>query len=315
MQSYNGVRVLVTGGAGFIGSHIVDALVEHGARVIVLDNFSTGSRENLKQVANHITIMRGDVTDRTTCIIAATDCSIIFHCAALTSVPESIENPQACFSTNIIGTHTMLEAARIVKARRIIFSSSAAVYGNQEGICREDDPCFPTSPYGFSKQCGELLCKQYAQIYGIDTVCLRYFNVFGSRQNGDAAHAGVVAKLRLQFARNKPIVLFGDGTQTRDFVSVKTIAEANIAAGIMRLENHHTVINVASGRSMSLRELVAQLHAEYPTWNQDISFLPQRPGDIKHSAADCKKLIALQEAHRHHQHLVPPQSTAHQIAP
>lgn len=288
---YHNKPVLVTGGAGFIGSHITEQLVNIGARVTVLDNLSTGKLTNLDAVIDKITFITGDITDYQTCLQATHNQSIVFHGAAVVSVPESVAQPILCHEINTQGVNTLLEAARSNIVNRVLFSSSSAVYGAQNSTCSEETLCAPTSPYGFSKLMGELYCQQYAQVYGLKTLCLRYFNVYGPRQNAQGAHAGVVAKLRQHMANNQPITLFGDGLQTRDFSPVGDIAAANITLGALPPEYFTgQAINIARGTSITLLELIEQLRKEFVDYNQPITFSNPRTGDILHSAADCTKL-------------------------
>ncbi len=291
---YTNCAVLVTGGAGFIGSHVVEQLVELGARVTVLDNLSTGSMKNLKKVKDSITFLRGDITNLDSCLHATHNKDIIFHLAAFISVPDSIKHPDACHAINVDGTFNMLEAARINKVKRFVFSSSAAVYGSRDGICTETLPCNPESPYGFSKRIGELYCQQYARTFGIHAVALRYFNVYGDKQNPNGAYAAVVAKFKHQIKNNKPITIFGDGQQTRDFISVKNVAHANLTLGIHADKMRGEIVNIATGKSITLLELIELLKEEFPAYNQEIEFKPTRSGDIKNSIADCSKYQSLQ---------------------
>lgn len=287
LHFYKNKKVLVTGGAGFIGSHLVEALVALGAYVTVLDNFSTGSEENLASVRDQISIIDGDITEYQTCLQATHNSSIIFHLAALISVPESCQNPRACHETNVTGTHNLLEAARQNNTQRFIFSSSAAVYGPHEGLCSETTPCNPCSPYGLSKVMGELYCHQYAQLYELETTVLRYFNVYGDRQK---ANTGVVAHFRHSLATGVPLTIHGDGMQERDFVPVQTIVTANLLLGSTpRATVNDHIFNIATGTSISLISLVNRLKSQYPDYNHPIRFVPARPGDIRLSAADCTK--------------------------
>jgi nucleoside-diphosphate-sugar epimerase len=282
--------VLVTGGAGFIGSHVVEKLVSKGAHVTVLDNLSTGTLDNLEKVKHSITFLRGDIVDLETCITAAKHTSIIFHLAAKVSVAESVENPQLCYETNVIGTANMLDAALKNNVSRFIFSSSAAVYGFQENQCHEEMTCKPESPYGHSKLIGELLCQRYWRLYGLETVCLRYFNMYGERQKAYSAYSSAIATFKAHLEKNEPITIFGNGLQTRDFTPVSLAVEANEQMAIFDkkyVAGH--VFNIASGRSVTLLALIEQLKKDYPHFCNEIKFIPARPGDIVHSAADIGK--------------------------
>lgn len=292
---YDGIKVLVTGGCGFIGSHLVELLVAEGAQVSVIDNFSTGKRENLADIADRVRIIHSDITDASACIKASEGQDIIFHLAALTSVNESMIKPADYFRVNIQGTCNMLEAARINGVKRFVFSSSAAVYGNKDGVCSEDDSCAPTSPYGFSKLIGEQLCRQYCQCFGINSICLRYFNVYGPRQDPASEYAGVVSKFKECLHHNRPITIFGDGLQTRDFVPVAEIARANMMLGLLPAACMQAQpCNIATGKSINLHELIDMLAAQSNRAERPIiRYGPSREGDIRHSQADCSRLNML----------------------
>lgn len=289
---FNAKRILVTGGAGFIGSHLVDALIIHGAQVTVLDNLVTGNIQNLESAWPHITFIQGDITDKQACIEASKDQEIIFHLAAQVSVPDSVVSPALCHATNVTGTFNLLEACRLHAITRFIFSSSAAVYGPYEGICHENSPCNPMSPYGLSKYIGERYCALYTQLYGIQTIALRYFNVYGDRQSPHHPYAGVVAQFRHRLAHDLPITIYGDGSQTRDFVPVSYVVEANMCAAHHVSNNLNArIINVASGKSISLLSMLQHLQEkEFPNYKGTIYFAPARSGDIHHSQADATLL-------------------------
>ena len=293
-QFYTNLPVLITGGCGFIGSHIAETLVNLGAKVTIVDNLATGSLDNIATFKDKVTFINKSIIDKEACLEATKNKKVIFHLAAFISVPESLENPQLCYETNVNGTLNLLEAARINGIERFVFSSSAAVYGNTEGICSEDDRTNPESPYGYSKRIGELYCQQYAKNFGLPTVMLRYFNVYGPRQNPNGQYAAVVAKFSNQMQHNLPITIFGDGKQTRDFVPVEKVAEANLLLGM--LENNKIrgqIFNIGIGSSISLIELLDQLKQKFPGYTGAIQFAPARPGDLKYSAADCSKYFEL----------------------
>ena len=285
---YKNILVLVTGGAGFIGSHIVEKLVELQAKVTVIDNLSTGSLENLKNVKDKITFIKGDITDFQTCLQATKDKSVIFHLAAFISVPESVKNPDKCYDINIEGTKNLLKAAATNQVERFVFTSSSAVYGSRDDRCKEGDTAQPESPYGFSKLMGEMWCKEYCQSFGLKTVCLRYFNVYGPRQSDTGGYAAVVAKFKSLMAQNKPLTIFGDGNQTRDYIPVQDVAMANIKLGMMP-NLTGDIYNIATGKSINLFELIEILKSDFPDYTGQIEFQPARDGDIKHSSADVSK--------------------------
>lgn len=291
---YKDREVLITGGAGFIGSHLAENLIGLGARVTIFDNFSTGTLANLASIAQELNFVGGDVRDYATCLWATQNKSLIFHCAAQTSVPGSMEAPLDFNQTNIQGTANILEAARCNGVQRVVFSSSSAVYGQREGQCHENDPCNPTSVYGFSKLYGEMLCKNYFQFFKLETVCLRYFNVYGPRQNPQGPYASAYAKFTQCMQENRPFMIFGDGSQTRDFVSVQEVVKANLQVGMAQADQASgEVFNVASGKSITLLQLVQDLQKQFPHFNQKIAFGPARYGDIQHIQASCEKYLSL----------------------
>ncbi len=291
---YKDKNVLVTGGCGFIGSHIVELLVNLGAHVTVLGNLATGFEKNIAHVAGKVTFIRGNIEDIDTCLQATKNKSHIFHLAAFISVPLSVEEPAWCHNTNVDGTFNLLEAARINNVKRFGFSSSSAVYGSPDGPCSETSTCDPTSPYAISKLIGEHLLKQYAINYDMECVSMRYFNVYGERQNPNAAYAAVVAKFRDLMKQDKPVTIFGDGTQTRDFIPVEQVAETNLLLGMLPKEQiAGEVFNVATGKSITVLELFNELKLAFPEYDHAPRFAPPRSGDLKHSTADCNKLLKI----------------------
>lgn len=287
---YKDKQVLVTGGAGFIGSHIVEKLVELSAKVRILDNLSTGNLENLKSVIDKIEFIKGSITDYNTCLSATENIDTIFHLAAYTSVPGSMQEPLKCYSINIQGTVNILEAARKNNIKSFVFSSSSAVYGNQNKVCTEDLKCNPNSIYGMSKLIGEMYCDQYKKSFGINTVMLRYFNVYGPKQVTQGPLAPVYSKFKELIKNNEPISVFGDGLQKRDFVHVSKVVEVNLKAAQLSQKISGEIFNVASGQSLTVIELIETLKKEFPAYSQAIEFLPARSGDIQNSIADCSKL-------------------------
>ncbi len=293
-NKYSFLNVLVTGGAGFIGSHIVEQLVALGARVTVLDNLSSGNLNNLSAVYNQINFMHGTIVDLDSCINATKNVDVILHLAAFISVPDSIVHPTDCYETNVLGTLNILRAAQYNQVKRVIFSSSSAVYGSVEETCTENTPCQPESPYGHSKLIGELLCREFSRSTHLSTVILRYFNVYGERQNPNGPYAAVVAQFKECMKKNIPLTIFGDGTQTRDFVPINTVVQANLTAGTLPVGAHSfEIFNIGTGKSITLLELIEHLKQEFPEFNAGISFLPARSGDIKKSHADCSKFITI----------------------
>lgn len=296
---YTGKHILVTGGCGFIGSHLVERLVSYGAHVTILDDLSTGSLQNIAPWRDKVTFIQGSITDAQTCKQAVTANSHVFHLAACTSVTQSIQDPRSCHEINVNGTFNMLEASVQAGVKRFVFSSSAAVYGASDNICCETMACRPISPYGSSKLIGEELCMQYYYTHALQTVCLRYFNVFGPRQNPHGQYAAVVARFTSLMEANEPITMYGDGSQKRDFIAVQEVVNTNLLLG-MAPEHmiKDRIYNVASGQSITLLELVDQLKKRYPDYHQPPIFLPARKGDIKESIADCKRLQDVKRAVR-----------------
>jgi nucleoside-diphosphate-sugar epimerase len=288
VRLYADKRVLVTGGAGFIGLHLTQRLVELGAEVTVLDNFSTSTRSNLAAVQQKIALIEGTVTDFMTCLEAAYNQAYIFHLAAMVSVAQSAEQPLTCYAVNSTGTAHVLEAARIQSVPTVFFASSSAVYGDQKEPCHELMHCNPSSPYGFSKLMGELICKQYSHTYNVKTVIARYFNVHGPGQSAQGAYASVVASFRKQMALGQPIIIFGDGQQRRDFISVAEVVDATL---LLTLLPHNHVsgrsVNIATGKSITILELFNQLRREFPVYAREPLYAQQRTGDIALSQADC----------------------------
>jgi nucleoside-diphosphate-sugar epimerase len=292
MEQYKNKRVLVTGGAGFIGSHVAQQLVGYGADVTILDNLSTGSRDNIVEFKRDVSFIEGSITNLHTCLWATRDIDYVFHLAAFVSVPQSKIEPEVCNEINVTGTRNMLEASLQNNVTKFVFSSSSAVYGNQQGICDEQSACNPTSPYGQSKLMGELLCEQYTHDSNLSTVMLRYFNVYGPRQNPHGSYAGVVAQFKHAMEHNKPIIIYGDGMQTRDFIPVEDVAKANIHLAITSTQKSD-VFNIGTGTSITLLQLIDMLKQEHPQYSEQVRFAPARTVDIKHSQADCSKFLKL----------------------
>ena len=276
---------LVTGGAGFIGSHIVDALVARGDRVRVLDNFSTGKRENLRDAAGRFELFEGSVTHLDTVREAVDGVDYVFHEAALPSVPRSVCDPIACNDVNVSGTLNVLVAARDVGVKRVVYASSSSVYGNSPVLPkREDMPTNPLSPYAVSKLAGENYCKAFWNVYGLETVSLRYFNVFGPRQDPNSQYAAVIPKFIEMMKRGQRPTIYGDGAQSRDFTYVENVVQANLKA-CGAPDATVGVFNVARGEQHTLLELVEMFNEILGT-KLDPEFLPERAGDVKHSLAD-----------------------------
>lgn len=248
-------RVLVTGGAGFIGSHLVDALVEGGCDVNVLDNLSTGSLTNLDRVKERFTFYPGDIRDRDVLARAVEGCQVIFHQAAVVSVQQTVENPVDSATVNELGTLNVLEAARAQRVKRVVLASSCAVYGNDPRLPKHESmPPAPESPYAVQKLAGERYAQIYPKLYGVETVCLRYFNVFGPRQDASSPYSGVISIFMTSADSGNPPVIYGDGKQSRDFIFVKDVVTANLlAASTDGVAGR--ILNVGTGKSVSINRL------------------------------------------------------------
>ena len=280
-------RVLVTGGAGFIGSHIVEELLRGGASVRVLDNFSSGKRENLETFRGDLEILDGDLRDAQTVKSAMQDVELIFHLAAFISVPQSMADPGTCFAVNVAGTVTLLEAARKAGARKVVLSSSTAVYGNTDKFpTDEKTPLKPLSPYALSKQVNELYTRLYTRTFNLPVVALRYFNVYGPRQRPDSDYAAAIPIFVQHLAAGEPITIYGDGKQSRDFIFVKDVVRANLLAA--ESDAAGEAFNICTGRETTLLDLLEEL-SELSPRQPEVRFEAPRPGDIYRSAGDPQK--------------------------
>ncbi|MFN3649702.1 MAG: SDR family oxidoreductase [Armatimonadota bacterium] len=279
---------LVTGGAGFIGSRLVHRLLQGGWQVRVLDNFSSGSRSNLAGRASDLEILEGDVREEAACRRATEGVDTLFHLAALVSVPLSVDDPSYAHSVNVNGTLNLLNAARERGVRRFVFSSSASVYGNAERVpTDESQPLKPESPYASGKACGELYCRNFWQLYGLETVCLRYFNVFGTGQNVQSGYAAVVPMFVDAALRGASPTVYGDGRQTRDFVHVENVVDANVLAADSTYAPGG-VYNVAGGNAVSLLDLLDVIGELLGCIIEPVH-LPERPGDVRDSRAEITR--------------------------
>ena len=282
---YSMSRYLVTGGAGFIGSHLTQALVQQGARVRVLDNFCTGRRENIAHLADQIELIEGDIRDLDTVRYAMQGMDYVLHQAALPSVPRSIADPLTSHHVNATGTLDVLIAAREAGVKRVVYASSSSVYGNSPVLPkREDMPLAPISPYASSKLAGESYCQAFTHAYGLETVCLRYFNVFGPRQDPESQYAAVIPKFIIALLSGNQPTIYGDGHQSRDFTYVTNVVHANLLA-CSADQAVGKVFNVACGEQHTLLEIVTLLNHVLGTALEPRFDLP-RPGDVRHSLAD-----------------------------
>ena len=279
------MKFLVTGGAGFIGSNIVEDLLKRGHTVRVLDNFATGKRENLKELEKDIELLEGDIRSYHIVRQAVKDIEIILHQAALPSVPRSINDPITTNEVNVMGTLNILDAAKDEGVKRIVYASSSSVYGdNPELPKREDMLPNPLSPYAVSKLAGEKYCQVFGKLYGIETVILRYFNVFGPRQDPNSQYSAVIPKFIKAMKEDKQPVVYGDGTQSRDFTYVSNVVEGNILAATKNIQTG-LVMNCATHGQVTLNELVQHLNNILGKNIKPVYAKP-RPGEIKHSFAN-----------------------------
>jgi len=281
-------EVLVTGGAGFIGSHLTEALVARGHAVRVFDNLSTGNRANLDSIWEKIEFIEGDVADRDAIGQATRDVEVVYHQAALASVPRSVADPLATNNACVNGTLHVLLAARDAGVRRVVYAASSSAYGASTRLPkRETDPTLPLSPYAVAKLAGEQYCAAFTEVYGLETVRLRYFNVYGPRQPPDSPYAAVIPLfLRAMLAGYSPHI-HGDGRQSRDFTFVSDVVQANLLAAEATGVSG-AVYNIACGQRTSLLELVAKINALLGTELPPIHDAP-RPGDVRHSQADITR--------------------------
>lgn len=286
-EYFRGRRVLVTGGAGFIGSHIVERLLELEAQVRVLDDLSTGHRTNLPNQGEKL--IEGSILDRTALKEAVEGCDCVFHEGAFISVPLSVEEPYHCIEINIIGTERLLEVARDAGVKRLVFAASSSAYGDSEVLpsleSQEPNPC---SPYAASKLAGELLLNTFSHCYGLSTVSLRYFNVCGPRQDPKSAYAAAISAFADALTNGRQPTIFGDGEQTRDFVYVRDVVHANLLAASCDKPLAGEVMNIGTGGRISLLDILKLMGQEMGIEVNPI-FEPVRAGDVKHTCADISK--------------------------
>ncbi len=281
------MRILVTGGAGFIGSHIVEELLRRGDSVRVLDNFSTGRRENLAGLRGDLEVLEADLRDVRRVGEAVCGVEWVFHLAAFISVPQSMLEPQTCFDVNVGGTGQLLEAARRAGVRKVVLASSTAVYGETSVFpTGEDAPLSPLSPYALSKQVNELYARFYTRNFGLPVTALRFFNVYGPRQRPDSPYAAAIPIFINRLLTGQPIVIFGDGRQSRDFIFVKDVVRANLLAAEANAAGE--AYNVCSGRETTLLDLLDELSRLSPR-RPEVRHEAPRPGDIYRSVGNPEK--------------------------
>ncbi len=299
---YSGRRVCVTGGAGFIGGHLVDALLSLGAAIAVIDDLSNSNLQHLGELIElepeRVRFIHGSILDDDAVADAVEDARVVFHLAALGSVPRSVAEPQRTWSVNATGTVRVLEAARKAKAARVVFAASSSAYGDDPALPKvETQLPRPVSPYAASKLAGEHLLATWARSYGLSTVSLRYFNIFGPRQSADSAYAAVIAAFARRLLSGEPPVIYGDGQQSRDFTSVANAVLATLQAGACEKPLAGEVINIGTGRRTTLVQLaemmagIFQKDSSTPGLPQPLQpvFEPARAGDVRHSLADIRR--------------------------
>lgn len=284
------MRYVVTGGAGFIGSHLVEALVDARHEVVVLDDFSTGCRQNIEPFLDRIELVEGSITDPDVCAGAITGADFVLHQAALPSVPRSVRYPRTTHEVNATGTLNVLIAARDAGVKRVVYAASSSAYGDTETLPkREDMAVRPRSPYAVSKLAGEEYCRAFTTSYGLETVALRYFNVFGPRQDPASQYAAAVPRFITGAVAGKPPTIYGDGEQTRDFTYVANVVQANLLACTAPVEAVGDVFNVGCGARISVNDLWARIRrlTEAPV---DAIHTDGRPGDVRDSLASLDRI-------------------------
>jgi nucleoside-diphosphate-sugar epimerase len=277
---------LVTGGAGFIGSHIASALSAGGARVRILDDLSTGHRENIEEIGGDIDFIQGSVADEQLLAKAFENVELIFHEAAIPSVPRSVEAPRNTHVASVDGTFSLLLAAKEAGVKRVVYAASSSAYGDQPTLPKtEQMPPDPLSPYAVAKLVGEYYCRVFMRVYGLETVSLRYFNVFGPRQDPGSQYSGVVSRFISALLNNERPVIFGDGEQSRDFTYIDNVVAANLSAASAP-NAAGKVINVANGQRITLNQLLEELKQLTGRTEVTAEYREPRVGDVRHSLAD-----------------------------
>lgn len=287
-MSLSGI-VLVTGGAGFIGSHIACGLAAQGARVRVIDNLSTGYAENLREIPDDIDFVEATVADEDAVHHALEDVEVVFHEAAIPSVPRSVEDPRSTHTASVDATFQLLLACRERKVRRVIYAASSSAYGDQPTLPKSEDMApQPLSPYAVAKLVGEYYCQTFTRVYGLETISLRYFNVFGPRQDPSSQYSGVISRFISALLSGQRPVIYGDGEQSRDFTYVDNVVDANLKAA-QTTRGIGSVINIANGERISLNQLLSEL--KKLTGREDVEPEYQKPraGDVLHSLADISR--------------------------
>jgi nucleoside-diphosphate-sugar epimerase len=277
---------LVTGGAGFIGSHIAASLAAGGAKVRIIDDLSTGYRENLAEIGGEIDFVQASLSDQAEVRRALENVELVFHEAALPSVPRSVEDPRATHIACVDSTFTLLEAARQRKVRRVIYAASSSAYGDQPTLPKTEDMLpSPRSPYAVAKLVGEYYCRVFTEVYGLETISLRYFNVFGPRQDPSSQYSGVISRFISALLTNETPVIYGDGEQSRDFTYIQNVVDANLQAA-QTSTGVGEIINIANGDRITLNRLLKEIKELTGFTTVEADYQPARAGDVRHSQAD-----------------------------
>ncbi len=300
-------KFLITGGAGFIGSSIADEIIRQGGKVVILDNLVTGFRENIEEIGGDVDFIEGDLNDDKLLRKAVDGVDIIFHEAALPSVPRSVENPLETHQACVNGTLNVLMKAREANVRRVIYAASSSAYGDQPTLPKVETMLpEPLSPYAAAKLMGEYYCQVFNRVYGLETICLRYFNVFGPRQNPSSMYSGVISRFIDALMKEQTPIIYGDGDQSRDFTYIANVVDANLKAAQTQ-KGIGTTMNVANGERITLNELLSILKEITNKPDAQAEYKTERQGDVKHSQADnnravenlgFEKLIGLEEGLR-----------------
>jgi nucleoside-diphosphate-sugar epimerase len=287
-MSLSGI-VLVTGGAGFIGSHIAATLAQRGARVRIIDNLSTGHRENLDEIGGAVDFVEASLTDEAATRRALEDVEVVFHEAAIPSVPRSIDNPRETHEACTDGTFSLLLAARDRGVRRFVYAASSSAYGDQPGLPKTEEMSpNPLSPYAVAKLVGEYYCQVFTRAYQLETVSLRYFNVFGPRQDPSSQYSGVISRFINALMSGEKPVIYGDGEHSRDFTYIENVVEANMRAA-ESTKAVGQIINIANGQRITLNELLDVLRSVTGRTGVEADYREARVGDVRHSLADITR--------------------------
>jgi nucleoside-diphosphate-sugar epimerase len=280
---------VVTGGAGFIGSHIANALTRNGLRVRIIDDLSTGHRENLDEITGDVEFTEGSVADEQLLKKVLDGAELVFHEAAIPSVPRSVEHPRQSHVASVDGTFSLLLAARDRNVRRVVYAASSSAYGDQPTLPKREDMLpDPLSPYAVAKLVGEYYCQVFARVYGLETISLRYFNVFGPRQDPGSQYSGVVSRFISVLLKNQQPVIYGDGEQSRDFTYIDNVIDANLKAATAS-RGFGSVVNVATGNRITLNQLLEEVKAIVGKPEVKAEYQPARVGDVRHSLADISR--------------------------